>query len=103
MWPFGFLPLPEAVNGGDFSLTKESVTAPEPRPATVADTSEDANALRQQLSDQNLIAFVAEDSILPRQSGVDNRPLKGDGVIRFQTPDSLRVLSALRRMIPTLP
>ncbi|MEM9809554.1 MAG: ABC-ATPase domain-containing protein, partial [Cyanobacteria bacterium P01_D01_bin.56] len=33
-------------------------------------TVEDANALRQQLGEQNLVAFIANGSVLPRRSGV---------------------------------
>ncbi len=56
-----------------------------------ANASEDADHLRRLLPDMNLVAFVAEDSILPRQSGVNDRPLKGHSVIPFQSPTSLRV------------
>ena len=56
-----------------------------------AETNEDADTLRQALQEQNLVAFVADDSILPRRSGIDNRPLKGDNVVQFSSPESLRV------------
>ncbi|MBE9158331.1 ABC-ATPase domain-containing protein [Nodosilinea sp. LEGE 06152] len=54
------------------------------------DTAEDAEALRSQLSARNLVAFVADGAILPRRSGVDERPLT-DQAIPFKSPDSLRV------------
>lgn len=54
-----------------------------------AQTNEDADSLRQQLSDQKLVAFVANGSILPRRSGVDSRPLHGDHVVPFQSPPNL--------------
>ena len=38
-------------------------------------TLEDAEALRNQLAEHGLIAFVAAGSCLPRRSGVDERPL----------------------------
>ncbi|NEZ58364.1 ABC-ATPase domain-containing protein [Adonisia turfae] len=50
-------------------------------------TVEDANALRQQLSAQNLVAFIANGSILPRRSGVDSRPLAT--AMPFKSPGSL--------------
>lgn len=53
--------------------------------------AEDADALRAQLPELGLVAFVADGSILPRRSGVDDRPLQGDRVIPFSTPESLRV------------
>lgn len=52
--------------------------------------AEDADWLRQQLSEQGLVAFVADGTVLPRRSGVDERPLQ-DRVVAFQSPDSLRV------------
>ncbi|ABW28514.1 ABC-ATPase domain-containing protein [Acaryochloris marina] len=53
------------------------------------DTHEDADWLRQQLSHQGLVAFVADGAILPRRSGIDRRPL--DAATPFQSPASLRV------------
>ncbi|MCR5420714.1 MAG: ABC-ATPase domain-containing protein [Lachnospiraceae bacterium] len=38
--------------------------------------SNDQKAIREQLKDLNLIAFVANGSILPRKSGVDDRPMQ---------------------------
>lgn len=53
------------------------------------DIFEDAEMLRNQLAAQNLIAFVADASILARRSGIDDRPDRNS--IPFQSPDSLRV------------
>ena len=53
-------------------------------------TSEDSCALRAQLKEQNLIAFIADESILPRRSGIDDRPLQS-GAVPFKSPQSLRV------------
>ena len=52
-------------------------------------TVEDANALRQQLSAQKLVAFIANGSMLPRHSGIDTQPLTT--AIPFQAPKSLEV------------
>lgn len=52
--------------------------------------AEDADALRSQLADQGLVAFVADGAMLPRCSGVDDRPL-ADGAVPFRSPESLRV------------
>lgn len=57
---------------------------------THVETVEDADGLRQQLENRGLVAFVADGSILPRRSGVDDRPLTFDAV-PFQSPPSLRV------------
>ncbi len=55
------------------------------------ETAEDADALRAQLRERGLVAFVADGSVLPRRSGVDDRPLEGPGVVPFESPPSLRV------------
>ena len=52
-------------------------------------TVEDANVLRQQLTEHNLVAFIANGSILPRRSGVDARALPT--AIPFKSPASLEV------------
>lgn len=39
------------------------------------DSVEDQHHLRQQLAAKGLVAFVADDSCLPRLSGIDDRPL----------------------------
>ncbi len=61
------------------------------RLAAHLNTAEDADNLRAQLPDLGLVAFVADGSILPRRSGVDDRPLRGDQVIPFCSPTNLRV------------
>jgi len=53
-------------------------------------TAEDADWLREQLADCGLVAFVADGAVLPRRSGVDDRPLR-QGAVPFQSPASLRV------------
>lgn len=54
------------------------------------ETVEDADWLRQQLSQRGLVAFVPDGAILPRRSGVDDRPL-GQQAVPFVSPPSLRV------------
>jgi len=51
---------------------------------------EDAEALREQLAEHGLVAFVAEGAILPRASGVSDRPLRR-GAVPFTPPESLTV------------
>lgn len=51
---------------------------------------EDAEALRGQLAEHGLVAFVAEGAILPRASGVSDRPLR-TGAVLFSPPESLAV------------
>ena len=50
---------------------------------------EDQQALRDQLAQRGLVAFVGDGAVLPRRSGIDDRPL-ADG-IPFSSPESLRV------------
>ena len=56
-----------------------------------AEVGEDAAILREQLEGRGLVAFVADDSILPRRSGVDDRPLEGNDVVPFHSPPELAV------------
>ena len=51
-------------------------------------TCEDADELRAKLDDAGLIAFVADQAVLPRASGVDQRPLKD--AFPFEAPESMR-------------
>lgn len=52
-------------------------------------TTEDHDHLQASLTDQGLIAFVRDGSILPRKSGVSSDPL--DGALPFAGPPELRV------------
>ena len=45
--------------------------------------SDDQKAIRDQLSGKGLIAFVADGAVLPRMSGVDDRPMKD--AVRFKS------------------
>ncbi|WP_117236911.1 ABC-ATPase domain-containing protein [Thermus sediminis] len=51
--------------------------------------AEDFAHIQERLPERGLVAFVGEGAILPRESGVSQRPLKG--AIPFQSPPSLRV------------
>lgn len=55
----------------------------------VVELAEDQEAIRRQLQEKNLIAFVANGSLLPRQSGISAKPMK-DG-IPFISPKELEV------------
>jgi len=52
---------------------------------------ENQEAIRQQLDNLNITAFIANGSILPRKSGVCDLPLSGESVVPFQSPQSLEV------------
>ena len=51
---------------------------------------EDANFIRNQLKSRGLVAFVRDGSILPRGSGVTDKPLKN--AVQFKTPKSMEVM-----------
>lgn len=58
------------------------------------ETVEDQEYLRGLLQESNLVSFIGNGSVLPRRSGVDDRPLQeADGavVIPFQSPPALEV------------
>lgn len=55
----------------------------------VRNLAEDQTFIRKQLTEKNLCAFVANGSVLPRESGVSPRPMKNG--IPFQSPASLEV------------
>lgn len=55
--------------------------------------ADDQQFIRESLKKEGLVAFVADGSILPRESGVSQRPLK-DAVV-FKSPDSLAVTLTL--------
>ena len=51
--------------------------------------AEDQVYIRKELKKRNLAAFVADNAILPRQSGVSQKPMKNS--VPFSSPSSLRV------------
>ena len=50
----------------------------------------DQRAARAALAERELVAWVADGSLLPRRSGIDPRPMTGE-VVPFRSPDSLAV------------
>lgn len=51
--------------------------------------AEDQQSLRSQLTDLGLVAFVANGAILPRQSGVSEKPMKQ--AVPFKSPSTMEV------------
>lgn len=51
--------------------------------------ADDQYEIRRQLVQKGLVAFVADGSVLPRESGISERPMKD--AIAFKSPESLRV------------
>ncbi|ACB84865.1 ABC-ATPase domain-containing protein [Natranaerobius thermophilus] len=50
---------------------------------------EDQDYLRDYLEKNNYIAFVGNGAILPRRSGIDDRPMNKEEVIPFYSPENL--------------
>lgn len=57
------------------------------------DLAEDQQAIREHLQEMGLVAFVANGSVLPRESGISSRPMKG--AKKFVSPESLEVTMEL--------
>lgn len=58
---------------------------------TEVELAEDQASLRQQLAHHDLVAFLANGSILPRRSGVSDLPLQHELAVPFQSPSELEV------------
>ncbi len=54
-------------------------------------TAEDQDFMRDELQEKGLVAFIANGSILPRRSGIDQRPLSRREAVPFYSPPSLEV------------
>lgn len=54
-----------------------------------AELAEDQEEIRRLLREKGLVAFVANDAVLPRESGVSARPMKG--AVPFQSPESMEI------------
>lgn len=51
--------------------------------------ADDQQFIRNELKRLDLVSFIADGSILPRETGVSDRPMKGS--VAFQSPDSLKI------------
>jgi len=83
-----FEEIPKIVEG---SLLYRSINPEEIR--RHVDVAEDQDAMRGLLTERGLMAFVADGSVLPRRSGVDDRPLDSEssGAVPFKGPRELEV------------
>lgn len=59
----------------------------------VAELAEDQQYIREQLPKLGLAAFVANGSVLPRESGISQRPMKQ--AVKFQSPKTMEVVLEL--------
>jgi predicted ABC-class ATPase len=55
------------------------------------DTIDNYDAIKRQLDERGLVAFVADGSILPRESGASDRPLSADVAVAFRSCPEYRV------------
>lgn len=85
---FDFLPVCVKKSLNARALDSERVRA-------VAELAEDQTYMRQQLKERELVAFVANGAVLPRESGVSSRPMKG--AVAFQSPKELEIEMDLPR------
>ena len=83
---FGFLP--ECVEQSLFYKNCDKK-----RVRSIIDLAEDQQYIRDELEKNDLIAFVANGAILPRESGVSDKPMKE--AVRFQSPKEMEVTMKL--------
>lgn len=62
-------------------------------PEAVAELAEDQYFIRQELKRLELVSFVADGAILPRESGISSRPMKNS--TPFSSPESMRITLTL--------
>lgn len=62
---------------------------------SVIHLAEDQTAIRKQLKEKDFVCFIANGSILPRESGISDKPMKN--AIPFESPTSLLVELSLPR------
>lgn len=55
----------------------------------VVELSEDQEYIRKSLKELDLVAFVADGSVLPRESGISGKPMKE--AVAFVSPESMKV------------
>ncbi|WP_181349352.1 ABC-ATPase domain-containing protein [Thalassobacillus sp. CUG 92003] len=77
-----FQAVPEVINQSVFSITDQTID----ETIQLADQHE---AIQEAMEANGWISFVADGSILPRQSGISERPMKN--AIAFESPEANRV------------
>lgn len=58
-----------------------------------AELAENQNYIRMELKKRDLAAFVADGAILPRESGISQKPMRN--AVPFQSPESMKVVFEL--------
>ena len=68
---------------------------------TFVECVENQETIYQQLDRLGLVAFVANGSVLPRDSGISDLPLSGSQVVDFQAPESLETSIEVPNHLPS--
>lgn len=76
--------IPEIVKRSMFEFSKEQLE----EQLMLCDNQQ---YIRKYIDDNRYICFIANSSILPRESGISDRPLKSQNVVPFESPKSLEV------------
>lgn len=69
--------IPSIINKSVFTMTDDEFIK-------AVELADQQDAIREEMSNNNWISFIANGAVLPRQSGISNRPLKG--AVAFQSP-----------------
>ncbi|TFB13164.1 ATPase [Filobacillus milosensis] len=72
-----FNALPSILNHSIFALNEKDLTE-------VTHLADQHDAIREKMKEENWIAFISNDSILPRKSGISSKPLQG--AVPFKSP-----------------
>ena len=59
----------------------------------IAELADDQAYIRYMLEEKNLCAFVADGSVLPRESGISQKPMRG--AVAFKAPESMTITMEL--------
>lgn len=66
----------------------------------VIELSDDQKAVREQMKEQDIIAFIADGAVLPRSSGISQKPMKK--AVLFKSPETLKTeIKTIHREIIT--
>ena len=85
----------DALLCGSLPRIAERALTADPLPADEAlrfvECVENQERIRALLPERDLVAFVGDGAVLPRESGASDRPLRGPDSVPFESPESLRV------------
>ncbi|WP_349409530.1 ABC-ATPase domain-containing protein [Pseudalkalibacillus sp. SCS-8] len=76
--------IPQILKDSIFAIEEETIVA-------AVELCDQQDAIREFMAGNSLVAFIANGSVLPRESGISDRPLQSDDVVSFEAPQSLSV------------